>query len=314
MVRKLTIALAVMAMVMLAAAVPAVATVDVVSSQDVSATASVAGTETGGDVTPSGVVLPTSPQAAAKERMVELWVKARESGNSVLADALVRSYEKSWGLGAESGEFGFENGALSVSSGGVQPMAGQYSANILGVVQAAQETNYYCGPASGYMIIREMKGSGYTSRYDGTTLSQTAMANANHMMTDTYGGTAWSSGRFIQGVNRWLGSSTFVQSNTPSASLFSWIVTFSTDSAGQPIAPSTVEFKNGIHYNGHPSNKTIGHWIVADGYYSYGATTHFADPAGQSSAVSWGYLASRYFTYSTTSFANNFLQNNGVAW
>ncbi len=311
--RMITI-LAVLGLLVATLALPAAATTAEDSTPDTSTTGSGFGTETGGDVTPSGVILPTSPQAVAKENMVKLWAQAKESGNDALAAAIVRSYEEAWGLASESGEIGFGMGVSPSSSGGVLPMAGQYSTHILGVVQSAQIKSYCCGPASGYMTIREMEGSGYTSRYDGSTLSQTAMANANHMRTDISGGTSWSSGHFIRGVNRWLGSSTFVQSNRPSASLFSWIVTFSTDSAGQPIAPDTVEFAYGPHYNGHPSGNLIGHWIVADGYYSYGATTHFADPAGQSSAVSWGYLASRYFTYATTNFANSFLQNNGVAW
>jgi hypothetical protein len=75
-----------------------------------------------------------------------------------------------------------------------------------------------------------------------------------------------------------------------------------TESRGEP------EFLNGSHYNGHP-NQTFGHWIVGEGYYSYGDGAYFLDPA-----TSVWTSVSPSFSYGTASFANRFLQSNGITW
>jgi hypothetical protein len=187
-------------------------------------------------------------------------------------------------------------------------MAAAPTSRTLGVSQVGQIRNYYCGPASGYMMIRYPNGAGYASRYDGTSLSQTGLANYNHMRTDYRGLTSWSYKDFSRGVNRWRGTSWYVEVDAPSASLLTSVFSQSIGYNGKPFSADTVEFVGGAHYNGHPANQTIGHWIVAYAYVSSGATGYWADPA----TTVWS-TAKPTFSYTSSGFAT-YLQSNGIVY
>ena len=49
---------------------------------------------------------------------------------------------------------------------------------ILNFTQYAQTKGYYCGPATGYMIIRYLHGANYRSRKNNATLSQANLAKS----------------------------------------------------------------------------------------------------------------------------------------
>jgi hypothetical protein len=176
------------------------------------------------------------------------------------------------------------------------------------LLRLVRTRGYYCGPASGYEIIRYLHGAGYSSRFDGTVAGQSGLANANHMQTDKYKMTDWARADWTRGVNRWRGVNWYVQVHAPSASLLKAVAAQSIGGNGMPFSADTVEFANGAHYNGHPTSRTIGHWISAYAYTSSGATISWAD-----SSTSVYSTASRYFSYSASSFAT-FLQSNGIAY
>lgn len=112
-------------------------------------------------------------------------------------------------------------------------------------------------------------------------------------------------------MNKWRqGSSTgyYVDDGAPSATEFKSHLVYDADN-NYPLGADTVEMAGGVHYNGHPSNQTIGHWIVGKGYYNYGDGSYFADPA----TTVWS-TVSPEFSYATSTFTNRFLQSNGVTW
>jgi hypothetical protein len=178
----------------------------------------------------------------------------------------------------------------------------------LPLTQYGQNKNYYCGPASGYMILK-YKGNA-TSVYNGASLSQANLAKPAHMDTDD-GATEWASHGFRIGLNRWRqGSSSgfFVDLANPSATDVEVALTYDIYQQTMPFGADTVEIAGGTHYNGHPVNQTIGHWVTAYAYSSSGATGSWADP----STSVWA-SASPKFSYNTANFTNRFI-NNGITW
>src|SRR5690606_7591983 len=126
------------------------------------------------------------------------------------------------------------------------------------------------------------------------------------------GKTGWSTGLFRIGINRWRqGTNTgyYIDTADPSGTYFKDALLYDID-RGMPFGANTVEFYNGAHYNGHPNRvDPIGHWIVAHGYYSYGASARFADP----STTVWSGVAP-HFTRASLAFADTFLNSNGITW
>ena len=259
-----------------------------------------AGNVTGGDVTPPGAAPAMTAQAKAKVAATLAWDAATRAGNTAGAAQEMNAYTAKWG-GAGS-QLNSTNGTQSAAATLAVPVN-----RILGVVQVGQKTPVFCGPASGYMIIRYLHGAGFRSRFDRSAPGQAGLANANHMATTKNRVTAWATGRYVTGVNRWRGVKDYVQVNAPSASLLNTVFRRSIGAQGMPFAADTVEFVNGPHYNGHP-NRLIGHWITAYGYTSSGAVGRWADPSTTSFP-----RASRTFSYNTKTFSR-FLQSNGIAY
>ncbi|MEU8314805.1 hypothetical protein [Micromonospora sp. NPDC048169] len=257
------------------------------------------GNFTGGDVTDPGLEQPTDDQTNLKLQISQEWYAVNVQGaDPTQLTKLQNDYTAQYG---DSGYVDPGDGA------GLRTTAA--SSRILPFVQYAQAKGYYCGPASGYMIIRYLHGSGYTSRYNGNSLSQANLANSAHMNTEANKSTTWTSKRFATGINRWRNVPWYVQVPKPSGSLLPKIFTHSVGGNGMPIGADTVEFAGGSHYNGHPTNKTIGHWIVGYGYVQSGQNTTWADPA----TSVWS-STKKSFTYTTSTFATRFLQSNGVVY
>jgi hypothetical protein len=197
--------------------------------------------------------------------------------------------------------------AAATCSGGAGPTSRELAVN-----QVGQTKGYYCGPASGYMILdylKRKKGGPSKSKKNNASLSQANLAKSAHMNTDGNNGTPWTSKNFVKGLNAFYGQNWYVQVNRPSSSSFKAALVHSIGGNGYPVAADTVEMAGGVHYNGHPSNRTIGHWIVAYRYTSCGATAYFADP---STTVFSN--ANAKFSYDGSLFASRFLQNNGIAY
>jgi hypothetical protein len=175
-------------------------------------------------------------------------------------------------------------------AGAVSPSI--YYWNATNISQQPQEKSYYCGPGSGYAIF---KGKGkVTSAYNGQSLSQSVLGSTTYLSTDLHTGTNWSdsSGYPMQTtLNRWLGTSWYIPAGAPSLSAYENDLVVDVDH-GYAFAANVVEMAGGTHLPGHPVSKTIYHWVAPYGYSSSDGitanTTSYADPAGQSTAVSWG--------------------------
>ena len=261
----------------------------------------------GGGITPIGASPPDSQQAIDKVAATELWAKAAASGDVAGAQRAEAAYEAKYG-GPGAGSSKLSSTTASGVATSTDLAAAFPTSRSLGVVQVGQLKNYYCGPASGYEIIRYLHGAGFSSRFDGTAPGQGGLANANHMETDKYGKTDWARADWTRGVNRWRGSNWYVQVHAPSGSLLKSVAAQSIGGNGMPFSGDTVEFAGGPHYNGHRKDRTIGHWIAAYAYTGSGTTISWAD----SSTTSFP-DAARYFSYSASSFAS-FLQSNGIAY
>jgi hypothetical protein len=260
------------------------------------------GNVTGGDVTPQGAAPAMTQQAKDKVASTLAWDAAVKAGNTAGAAKALNAYTAKWG-GAGAGT---QAKLMSLTQVDTVTVAAPVS-RVLGVAQVGQHTGFFCGPASGYEIIRYLHGIGFTSRYDHSAPGQAGLANANHMGTSANHVTAWATGRYVTGVNRWRGVNDYVQVHAPSPVLLKSVFTSSIGLHRMPFAADTVEFAGGPHYNGHP-NRTIGHWITAYGYSSAGAVGLWAD----SSTTSFP-SAHRTFSYNTSSFSG-FLQSNGIAY
>jgi hypothetical protein len=266
------------------------------------------GTGTGGDVSGPGPDMSGAArsQAASKQAVADAYVAHKYHGGSPAAlRASARSYARTFPKGADSRLKEF----ASADAGTVVTTSAPYASSSLGMTYYAQTQNWYCGPASGKMIVA-WRGDG-ASAYNGESQTQAHLADLSHMKTDYYGKTAWASSLFRIGLNRWRqGTDTgyYVQTDSPSAIQFENDMVYDID-ASYPLSPDTVEVAGSLHYNGHPKSETIGHWLIAKGYYNFGDSTYFLDP----STSVWS-TASSSFSYGTASFTNNFLQSNGMAW
>ncbi|MFG2330316.1 C39 family peptidase [Streptomyces sp. NPDC048604] len=259
----------------------------------------VTGNYTGADVTgPSAE--PLTAQAKEKIALTEAWYAAVE-GHGDLASVQRRetAYLKKYKL--------TDNRTVQARSGGFAAMAAPTS-RTLRLTHYGQAKNFYCGPATAAMMIK-MKDGAIRSKYNRNAFSQANLANSAHMNTQNAGRTDWSSKRFVTGINRWRGEPYYVQVDRPSATLTTKAIRHAIGTNGMPVAADTVEFANGRHYNGHPVNKTIGHWITAYGYSNSGGTSKWADP----STTVWSSV-NKTFSYNTGNFARYFLQSNGIAY
>jgi hypothetical protein len=284
-------------------------------------------TVTGGDVSGPGDEMPPDVVAKsyAKMRLAEAYVAykaARGSGpEATTSDAkspeeAEDAYEAARAAYVAAYPYGLptrpESSAKSGKSAAIASPAVASSSHVLALQQFSQNTNTYCGPASGKMIAKYLVLG--TSAYNGVHQDQEHMAGAAHMRTKQHGATKWIYGDFPRGMNRWWQGQTngvYVQMDSPSVAEFKNALTLDVD-YGIPFAVDTVEWaQSWVRYNDHPGNtpKNIGHWIVVHGYYNWGNTTRFADP----STSLWS-GPSAHFEAPTTDFVNTFVQTNGMAW
>lgn len=254
-----------------------------------------AGNETGGDIAtgPAMAVVPGSRNALRQRLAAEI-------------AAHVTTVDGALAAGRQAGLTRQELTTMAATTTAIT----YPTLKTLNVPQVAQINGYYCGPATGYMIL---KHAGYTtSRYDGVALSQSALATNTYMRTNTNGATTWASQDMITALNRWsnLGGSTrymYLQKGQPTIAQVQFAAQYRIGYNTMAFAGSTVEYLNGSHYNGHP-NRLIGHWITGFAYTSSGASISWADPA-----TSVFPNAKPTFVAATSSF-QMYLATNGVAY
>ena len=180
----------------------------------------------------------------------------------------------------------------------------------LAYTYAAQLYNNYCGPATALMLIRQ---NGIGNSLDGYNLplTQSNLATFAYLQTDYYNATTWASQRMQYGLQGWMNFAGwgYVQVQSPTAATVTGALTRVIGTNGKAFAADTVEYINGAHYNNHPSEKLIGHWVMAYGYASSGGTSYWADPS-----IYFFTSAAKTFSYNTSTFTNTFLQSNGVLY
>ncbi|GAA1957000.1 hypothetical protein GCM10009798_15460 [Nocardioides panacihumi] len=270
----------------------------------------VPGTVTGGDVSSPAAEFADNPDSVAKVKLTELWQRA------VDGDVSPEAYEKaaaSWraahGISKPEGYQALTTTtAASGSTSALAAAAAPPASRTLPLTYYAQIKSYYCGPATGAMLIKITNGA-IASRYNGASFAQGHLAGPVHMDTESNGATPWASGGFVRGVNRWRGSNYYVQVDRPSATLMKSALRQSIGSNRMPLAADTVEFKGLRQYNHHPKTLNIGHWILAYGYANSGATVKFAD-----ASTPYFTQAAKTFSDVTSTFTTTYLQNNGIAY
>ena len=170
--------------------------------------------------------------------------------------------------------------------------------NDFNVTWAGQPNNYFCGPASGWMILNAI---GAHQSAQGTPLSIDAVASRDYMNTVSYGYTSFHDRRFEYGMNRWLGRDAYTTIHTPSVDQVRDSVK-SSFHKGLPTAVDAQERRGGPHYNGHP-NSTFSHIMVVTSYDPNTDSMRMADPG-----VHYLWNGEEQFWYHLPSFTQNFLQ------
>ncbi|SDN23529.1 Peptidase_C39 like family protein [Actinomyces ruminicola] len=177
----------------------------------------------------------------------------------------------------------------------VKPAQTQFTFNL---AWAGQPNNFFCGPTSGYMILR-YKNAG-NSKSTGASLTIENVATA--MSTRRYGYTSFHDRKFQQGMNAWLGKNVYSTIHTPTPAVVQEKVKQSF-SKGYPVAVDEQERRGGPHFNGH-SNSTFSHIMVVTGYNVKTDAVQFADPG----ATLWGGAAQKFWYPSLATFTRNYLQ------
>lgn len=174
---------------------------------------------------------------------------------------------------------------------------GVYSAtNYHNIEWAGQPNNYYCGPASGYMVLRNV-GAWYSA--SGTYLT---VYNVASYMGTTTAGTNFQTRQFMNGMNGWLGRSVYTSVHTPSYSTVRNAILNSYVN-GYATVVDTIERRGGAHLNGH-NNATFYHIMVVDGYNQETDQVQLVDPGA---GTVWS-GSSQKFWYSLSSLVTNFMQ------
>jgi hypothetical protein len=268
----------------------------------------IVGNATGGGWIPGEVPEYTATELVAIEAKEQLWAAYAALSAGTMSTRHFRHIEEAAGrvVGVRL--------HVSIRGSGVVPLSCPPddpcppAGHLLPVPYHGQTTNYYCGPASGVMIA-DWLGAG-PSAANGTSLSQVHMAGPVHMQTDQYGNTSYASKRFTTGLNQWLRGTDggyYTQHDSPSVNTFRQGLAYDIDDM-HAFGADTVEIAGGAHYNNHPRDTTIGHWLTVRGYTDYKDTTHFRDP----SATIWPQVA-QSFNMGTNSFVNSYMQSNGTS-
>ena len=166
------------------------------------------------------------------------------------------------------------------------------------ITWAGQPNNYYCGPTSGYMIL---KRAGKTTSVGGDSLTIRNVAIAMH--TDWYGYTSYEDEWFARGMNDWLGQGLYALHDDPSYEELRNDVVRSYQRGYAP-AISTDERRGGPHYNGH-NNGSFSHLIVIDSYDQATDRIQFVDPGA---GVLWKQASQKFWAPSLREFADTYVK------
>ena len=162
---------------------------------------------------------------------------------------------------------------------------------------AGQPNGYYCGPTSGYMVLRNV---GAWTSASGDSLSIYNVAQ--YMHTDNYGYTSFQDRWFSRGMNNWLGRDVYTSVHTPSYETVRDAVMASYVN-GYATVVDEQERRGGPHCNGH-SNTTFAHLMVVDGYNQETDAVYIVDPG----STLWSSASDKFWYGSLKDFVETYMQ------
>lgn len=145
----------------------------------------------------------------------------------------------------------------------------------LPVKHTKQSDCSWCAPASTVMALRS-SGASEISAADGKKMSQALLASSAYLNTvNTAGGTDIT--KIPYTLNKWAKIKATVFW-APSDTKLRDMLRVSLKGYKRAVVFGTTEVKDLTHYNNHPKNRNIRHFITGYGYQDYGRTALFADP------------------------------------
>ena len=162
---------------------------------------------------------------------------------------------------------------------------GTYSFNI---AWAGQQTNYWCGPASAYMVLKRL---GFSKSVQGHNLTQANLASNTYLETERNGRTLWPGNYMGQGIQRWTGRALYSQESSPNTTTLRNRIVNSFLKTGRPIMVHQTITPDLPIINNQRSRDTT-HVLVVNSYNPQTDTVTLLDPAA---GVVWP-NAARSFT------------------
>lgn len=272
------------------------------------ATATTAGDEVIGGGDGASVAKPplTAAEKArgqAKEDAARAWYAAAHGTGTVAAyDRARRDYA------AASGERLPAFARSTASATAAKP------AYALKLWHTPQQTNYWCGPATAAMLIRQLHRAGKipteNSRDDNEyKRTQTNLARPRYLDAENDGTYRT---HMMRGLNRWAKPATkYDVDSEPSVSRFRWLLEHNVRNTKMAMAVATIEHAGGYHYNGHPENSTVDHWVAAYGYNDEKGSTRIADAA---TGISSWTRVEKYADLNTSKFVSRHVSSKAVVW
>lgn len=136
---------------------------------------------------------------------------------------------------------------------------GTYSFNI---AWSGQQTSYWCGPASAYMVLKRL---GWSKSVSGVALSQAALASNSYIETQRHGRTLWPGNYLGKGIERWTGNKLYRQEKAPSAAVLRQRVLDSFLKTGRPVMLHETLKTGRLPINGRTSRDGT-HVLVVNSY------------------------------------------------
>lgn len=164
---------------------------------------------------------------------------------------------------------------------------------------ADQPNNYYCGPTSGFMVLRNV---GAWQSASGTLPSIYNVVQ--YMHTDAYGYTSFQDRWFSRSMNDWLGRNAYTSIHTPSYETVRDAV-MNLYRNGYVTVLDEQERRGGPHFSGHNSG-TFAHLIVVDGYDQSSDAVYIADPGAP---TLWPSGSAHFWYPSLSDFVQTYMQN-----
>ena len=176
--------------------------------------------------------------------------------------------------------------------------------------QQAQQTSYWCGPATAAEALKAFN------------VSKTQSQMATSLGTTT-NGTDWSdSGGYptVNTMDAYESTNGYVAVALPANPTSSQITTFEDDDVtdvygvGAPLLGDAYETYNGPHLVGHPNQATpIYHWFDIRGYEDKGVDTDYEDSVHGASSISWSSGVPAYSTLASSTIVQ-ILGGRGYDW